>query len=108
MIVTNADELTSNTSTFQVVVSDPPITIRPAVPGFLATAGYATGLEEVGQFADPGNPTGLVQSVAQYAATVDWGDGSAPASCRRRPTSLTWARTVTATASSAFWPGTRS
>ena len=75
--VTNGYGLTSNTVTFQVSVSDPPVTISGPVPGFLAAAGVATGLEEVGEFTDPGNPTGLVLPVSDYSVTVNWGDGSA-------------------------------
>ena len=74
--VTNGYGLVSNTATFQVTVTDTPVTISPAVPGFLATEGYATGLEDVGEFTDPGNPTGLVHPVSTYSVTVNWGDGS--------------------------------
>jgi sugar lactone lactonase YvrE len=73
--VATAFGVTSNTSSFQVVVSDPAVTIG-SVPGFLAVEGFATGLEEVGRFIDPGNPAGLIHSVSAYSVNVDWGDGA--------------------------------
>ena len=75
--VTNADELTSNTAKFSVTVSDLPVTID-SVPGFLADEGFTTGPEEVAQFSDPGNPTGLVHPLSEYTVKLDWGDGSKP------------------------------
>jgi hypothetical protein len=73
--VTNDCGLKSNASSFQVVVSDPPVMIESA-PGFVAFKGFATGLQEVGRFIDPGYPTGLVHPLSGYSVNVDWGDGS--------------------------------
>jgi uncharacterized membrane protein len=67
----SAPGATSIGGTFLINTSDPAV---PATGGFTlaATEGIALGTQTVATFTDPGG----AESLADYAATIDWGDGT--------------------------------
>jgi hypothetical protein len=55
------------------VVSDPSVVLNgPALLSFAATEGTPSALQRVATFTDPGGP----ESMNNYSATINWGDGT--------------------------------
>src|SRR5438132_1503623 len=63
-------------------------TVNVGDPNVVATGGNTFNLTEgsatltnvlVATFTDPGNPTGLTEDAGDYAAVINWGDGSSSA-----------------------------
>src|SRR5262249_47934826 len=53
-------------------VSDPPVVVIPSGLGLALVEGIDSGLVTLATFTEPGG----LESLADYAATVDWGDGT--------------------------------
>jgi N-acetylneuraminic acid mutarotase len=63
---------TSNGVSIALQLSDPAAVVAAAPGPFTATEGQASPVQPLATFSDPGGP----ESLADYSALVDWGDGN--------------------------------
>src|SRR5262249_58709622 len=72
--VTDTVDSLSGSATFTVNVTDPPVVPTGGFT-FSGVEGTASSLQKLATFTDPAGAEGA----ANYSATIDWGDGGAPA-----------------------------
>jgi uncharacterized repeat protein (TIGR01451 family) len=68
----NALAATAPVTTDTVTVNDPSVRLDTTPLAFNATENEPSGVQPVATFTDPGGP----ESLSEYSATIDWGDGT--------------------------------
>ena len=72
-ITINHEATVPQTVTTSATVSDPPVVATGGF-AFVVTEGMPSAVQTVATFTDPGGP----ESLGDYKALIDWGDGTAP------------------------------